>query len=62
MFSCKQIRQTRTEQFLFKSLRGFVEQPLTYFEDFKNLEFLGLFVSSLQLFAEKKVESCTVML
>lgn len=61
MFSCRQIRHTRTKQFPFKSLKGFVEQPLTYFEDFKNLEILDLFLSSLKLFVEKKVESWTVM-
>lgn len=61
MFSCRQIRHTRTKQFPFKSLKGFVEQPLTYFEDFKNLEILDLFLSSLKLFVEKKVESCTVL-
>lgn len=61
MFSCRQIRHTRTKQFPFKSLKGFVEQPLTYFEDFKNQEILDLFLSSLKLFVEKKVESWTVI-
>lgn len=53
MFFCKQIRQTKTEQFHFKSLRGFVEQPRTYFEDLKNLEILVLFVSSLNYLLKK---------
>lgn len=62
MFSCRQIRQTRTKTIQnFKSFKGFVEQPLTFL-NFKNLEILGLFVSSLKLFIEKKVESFKVML